>query len=445
MSSSKPHTGNHSFPTVNPITPEDVLSETDAGDDMQRRVHYQVGYAALYCLRMLEPNSDLQEVYCEQHEDVLLKRQDHLFVGVQVKTRADGMEPLKASDAAVLNALERFVRLEILFPGQFERYILVSNGGLWCQKRNSANLPYLLDLAREHIAADSADCAPLKRISDKLTKMLLKKKADGKQLALDRATANSLVRQVLAKTHVEEEAPGLNDIESRLIKVLQRLPEFQGCRYDELKRAINGLIQASSEAGSLSANDALTAYVALSPDPSNARIQVVVDGKRLTREKILSLLRSHLQPRALLSPHQPITIAELPSGMRRMELKMSAGGLSASNIDLAKDLRSSTETLLLEWLHKFGSVQANKQYEHLYVLVRSECQEAYDQQLTTVRPFGDSLLKEIRQRLRARFQIEPEKLWGCHYEHLMGMASLLTEECKLWWSQVFDLPKDISL
>lgn len=424
-------------------TPETVLSATDRGDDMQRRLRYQASCAALYGLKLLELESELEEIFCEQHEDVLLKRKDGRFVGVQVKTRADGLEPLKASDPMVLSSLRRFVELEIQFPAQFERFVLFSNGGVWRRERSAHNLAYLLELARTPFE-DDTDQRPLKTFTERCVKNLFTA-AFKKRFPLDKPALIVLTQKVLGKTHVEEETPGLNDMESRLVKCLNALSEFQGRRYDELSRAIRSLTQASFEAASLVGIDSLTAYVALANNPAEARAQTIVDGKRLTSAKILELLRGQLQPSALLRANSQIAVTELPPGMRRMELKMSAGGLSATNIDLAKDLRNSTETLLLEWLHKYGSAQANTRYEHLHTLVRVECQEAYDQIVQPNTLFGDQLLKEIRQRLNECQQREQDKLWGCRYEHLLGMTGLLTEECKLWWSEEFPLPEATSL
>jgi hypothetical protein len=54
-------------------TVEQVLSLTDPGDDMQRRLRYQASYGALLCLNLIADN-DLSEVFCEHHEDFLIKK-----------------------------------------------------------------------------------------------------------------------------------------------------------------------------------------------------------------------------------------------------------------------------------------------------------------------------------------------------------------------------------
>ena len=53
--------------------PEEVLSLRDPGDDMQRRLRYQAAYGALLCLNLLD-EQDYVQIFCEQHEDFLIKK-----------------------------------------------------------------------------------------------------------------------------------------------------------------------------------------------------------------------------------------------------------------------------------------------------------------------------------------------------------------------------------
>jgi hypothetical protein len=74
-------------------TVEQVLSMMDPGDDMQRRLRYQASYGALLCLDLLA-DEEIVEIFCEHHEDFLVKKSVGQYVGVQVKTRLpeDGEE-----------------------------------------------------------------------------------------------------------------------------------------------------------------------------------------------------------------------------------------------------------------------------------------------------------------------------------------------------------------
>jgi len=65
--------------------PEDVLSQRDPGDDMQRRLRYQAAYGALICLELMD-EIDCAQVFCEHHEDFLIKKLSGKYTGIQVKT-----------------------------------------------------------------------------------------------------------------------------------------------------------------------------------------------------------------------------------------------------------------------------------------------------------------------------------------------------------------------
>lgn len=76
------------------------------------------------------PNPEFVAVYCENHEDVLLRKATGKYVGVQVKTRKFDLEPFKATDKAVIRAIGRFAHLEAAFPQWFDEYRFVSESFL---------------------------------------------------------------------------------------------------------------------------------------------------------------------------------------------------------------------------------------------------------------------------------------------------------------------------
>ena len=129
-------------------TVEQVLSRMDPGDDMQRRLRYQASYGALLSLDLLA-DDQVVEVFCEHHEDFLVKTKSGQYMGVQVKTRLPGEGPFKTGDDAVRNALERFVALEIAFPNQFVRFVLVANCDFYDVGKAETNLGFVLARLKE--------------------------------------------------------------------------------------------------------------------------------------------------------------------------------------------------------------------------------------------------------------------------------------------------------
>lgn len=107
-------------------TPAEVLSDRDPGDDMQRRLRYQAAYGALLCLECVD-NEGFSEVFCEHHEDFLVRTRSGLYVAVQVKTRAMHLGAFRSNETPVTTALARFVQLDKEFPSSFEAFVLVAN------------------------------------------------------------------------------------------------------------------------------------------------------------------------------------------------------------------------------------------------------------------------------------------------------------------------------
>ncbi len=108
-------------------SPDTVPTTGDPGDDTARRYRYQFTYAGILCCSLLDDTLDVIEVFCEHHEDVLVKHANGLFTGCQVKTRAPEGEPWKANDEAIEAACARFVALENEFPGKFRAFVIVTN------------------------------------------------------------------------------------------------------------------------------------------------------------------------------------------------------------------------------------------------------------------------------------------------------------------------------
>lgn len=124
------------------LDPGDTLDTKDPGDDTQRRFRYQHAYAAIQCAKLLHPDCKHDTVYCENFEDILLRKKTGAFEGVQVKTRQFKGEPFKSSDAALKKSIARFAELEKKFPGKFEAYHFVSSGFI-STGRHYASLPVI--------------------------------------------------------------------------------------------------------------------------------------------------------------------------------------------------------------------------------------------------------------------------------------------------------------
>ena len=155
-----------SISDISNITPESILSESDKGDEMIRRVRFQLTASAIFCLNLLDPTSNLEEVYCEHHEDILLKTGDGRFHGIQVKTREQDHGAFEANDQQVKKSITRFILLYKQFPGRFLRFTLLSNVGFYSlNPKSHKSLAYIISLAKE-------DSSELRKTNTKIGKWL---------------------------------------------------------------------------------------------------------------------------------------------------------------------------------------------------------------------------------------------------------------------------------
>ena len=129
-------------------SPDELLALGDPGDETANRYRFQWTWAAVVCCMLLDDTEDVEELFCEHHEDVLLRHQDGSFTGHQVKTRRDDQPPWKAKDEAVVTACVRFAKLESDYPNMFRHYCFLTNHPLFSAK-NGQDLSHLLQSIKD--------------------------------------------------------------------------------------------------------------------------------------------------------------------------------------------------------------------------------------------------------------------------------------------------------
>lgn len=417
---------------VTSLSPDQEVSTSDTGDDVQRRFRYQAAYSAMLSLQLLDENSEFSEVFCEHHEDTLVKKKNDKFVGVQVKTRLPGKNPYKANDDEIVSSIVRFVELNQTYPEQFERFVIATNHAFWTEdKASNQNLKHVIELARNGIASSDAD---IKSVTKYAKKILTASKAKGINAAIE------TVVDVLSKTEIDDKLPKFEDVELRISQLIPMFyPDGKTARYENLINSARELINIAFQAGSLANISALQIYFAYCKDPKQELELSIIDGKRITKNQTQDVLTRFISSKVLLQTTHKTLIEELPKDTNVIDLKMAQGDVFYTNIQLTKDHKYSLEYLLDTWLYKYGSKKANEHFDHLKVIILNECTEVFDNTYKKGEPFGQAMLNELRQRLRNRFEKEKHLFFDCEYEHLLGMTGILTEMCEVWWSDRFDI------
>jgi len=404
------------------ITPADVAAVGDPGDDTGRRFDYQHTYAAILCCSLLDPSSGCSEVFCEHHEDILM-RMAQGFQGVQVKTRNPDGDAWKATDPAILSALCRFVQLDAQWPGQFCGFLIATNHFFFNSAETGSNLKHLLELATQ---ANDFDSAP-KKLKTFIRKIVNATKATAAK-----------VLATLKKTRCTSDLPKLDDIKQELRETICGVySPAQAAVTATLKRLADALVSEARRAASLDHRDALPGYFAALLNAEEQGVTRLIAGKRIDKDRFLVVLTQSLQNHSLLIPTTSPVAPLAAKKHTRLEKKLEAGGLSAVSINAAKDLQASALHKFLEWREALGEEEALKRYAHIKTAVLSDCSSAHETASENQPPFGRAMLQGLKERISRRRQEGQTPLFDCLNEHLEGCAYELTNECKVWWSKPF--------
>lgn len=408
-------------------TPEITTSKSDPGDDIIRRFRYQCTYAAILSIAILLKDSVIKEIYCEHHEDVLMKTTDNRLIGIQVKTRDVDLGAYKAEDKQIENSIKRFVELEMEFNDSFTNFVIATNVG-FVKDKTSKGLHYILELC--------ANADPQKK---REVKKWLNKIADKSRSDID------TVIKVLKKTRLKSDIGNIDDIEAKLNLKLDELPELDQSTLGELKQISSELIKLHIDASSLKHKSPLNEYFIYQKEPTKSEEQEIIKGKKITKVGLMKIIGKYQTDKInIYLKDDPDNLVNL-TDTSKMEIKLDAGGVSNDNIQLLKDNKFSMEQKTASWIHKWGAKKSGKRYNQIKSIVHNECQHAYDDHVSTKESSNDrnsngtKMLVALRTALKERYKLDNNLFLGCSPEHLYGMAGILTADCKVWWSEKFDL------
>jgi len=398
-------------------SPENTVAGGDPGDETANRYRFQWTWAAVVCCMLLDDTEDVQEVFCEHHEDVLLKHQDGCFTGHQVKTRGDDQPPWKAKDEAVLVACARFAKLESEYPGRFRRFCFLTNHPLY-SAGNGQDLPHILQSIK-----DVASVSDLPSIVASWVR----------RVARSADVTGAVAFAALSKTVAKAELPKLRDAVMRLIDAIaQCWAPAADCSHDAVKRAAQALIDECGRASSLDHEQLLPAYVIATVD-DNADMVARIDGKRMTLARVEKILEHGRDSTATLAGDPTLCVEPGEGSTELLDKKLDAGGFSVVSKNSAEDLRGKADYLGIRWIKKYGHDKGLQRYDHVRSLVLSDAGRAFDATQTETDCFGLAMSEDLRRRFRER-RMAGDQLFGSTDEHLEGTAFSLTAQCKVVWS-----------
>lgn len=399
------------------ITAEHTVPVKDQGAETARRYRFQHTWAAIACCALFDQTRSVEEVYCEHHEDVLLRHTDGTFSGHQVKSRGADQRPWKATDAHVKAAFGQFVRLEARHPDQFRSFCFLTNHPFH-RATNAASVVHILNTVCKATTTDD--------LPRSVQSWLI-------QLAVTSDVDELVVFRALKKTTVSSDLPKLDDALNRLVQTLGIFwDQASECSVEVLTSAARRLIDECSRASSLDHQQLLPAYLG-STDSIEVANAALINGKRMTLERVQRVLHEGMNTTApLTGPSETL----IPPGRGSTDLlrrKLAAGGFSMVSSNSAEDLRDRADYLGIAWTKRLGASRGLDRYGHIRALVLNDAARAFEATRNDDHPYGP----EMREALRARFRdrrSKGEQLYDCSDEHLEGMAYSLTAQCTIYWS-----------
>lgn len=406
-------------------TPDITLGTDDPGDDIARRFRYQQTYAAIVCCMIMDNTYDISEVFCEHHEDVLLKHTDGTFTGLQVKTRQTNQPLWKTNDESVKYSCVRFAKLEADFPGHFRGFRFLTNHPL-AATNNGQDIAHVLMTIKTALGVANLTGAVLRFLNG---------------IASEAGCTNQIAFVALSKTEANSDLPKLQDIEQRLVTTLCSLwNQANDCSYDSVVRAARALANECGRASSLAHEDDVPAYVSAVSSSDDLESAARIEGKRMTQTRVVRVLNYGLNETAPLNGN-PATSARPGTGaLELLNKKLDAGGFSAVSRNSADDLRDKADYLGTVWMAKYGSTKGLQRYTHVRSLVLNDAAKSFEATKTDEKPFGPQMLAELNKRFLLR-RLDGSQLYDCSNEHLEGFAYSLSSECKVQWSK--DRPWEI--
>lgn len=404
------------------LRPTTVIDKNDPGDETLKRFRYQITYSCIASLTILQTET-VEAIYCEHFEDVLVEMKTGKFVGIQVKTKSLTLGGFDCQDEAMIDSITKFIKLKTRFPVTFERFVIVTNN----------------DFSKVKPAIDLAIF--VKTCKDGNGHILLTPRSKSKTWVQNLSKkCKCSDKDVLDTLSMVELKPysSIDDIRKGLISELRVLTRLADFTYGKLEALADQLILVHFNASSLQLEDGNNYHI-LQLNPSEESDKNIIENKKITKEILNRIIERAVVNPVSLFIKDNIPIDDIPRGYQTLEIKMDAGQISSDNIILFKDNKYSVENLMATWLYK-DIDQAEAKYQQIRLIVNNECQVVYDEMiLAGSGAFGTEMLIEVRKNLKKRYQDDPASFYDLKIEHLFGMAGILTEECKVWWSTKFEI------
>lgn len=404
--------------TVTP-SPVDARDNDDPGDETQRNFRYQHAYGVILLIAANRGQLPYNSLWCEQHEDFLGERQDGLYDAYQIKTATPEDGPWVWTRPGLRDSVRRFARLHRKYPDKIRAFFFVSN--VECLDSHAVDRIGRSPIRLIEAIGNSTVVGPIRKTLEDLQDHC--------------ECSEGEILYVLERTRLHK-GPGRDSFDDEIAHShLSTLEACSAMTAAQRTRCLDALIQVVYRASALAV-----------PDPSR-HWYVVAGGqqddpylrsKRIDVSAVQNVLGEMAQcPFSYVATTRPLSLGTAEGRKTALEQKLLRGGLM-EYVDLVRDRAVSAERHLIELAH-LRPAEIDALLNQVTAVVKAACDEARLDASQHPAPYGLRMLRDVHSRLRHIADKRPEMVYRQPYELLAGVAGMLTEDCRVWWSERFAL------
>ncbi|MDH1814051.1 dsDNA nuclease domain-containing protein [Comamonas aquatica] len=405
-----------------------ATAPSDLGDETQERFRYQWAIGVWLLAQSLTGDRTICALWCEHHEDYLLELSTGRYVAVQVKTDSRENARWRWSDTALVDSLTRFCVLEKIHGAAIDCYEFISNAA-----------PYVPGVTAKRVESLAASPARLIQCCCQASTYLDVPEPYKIAFArlVNKTGGNAAVLfQVLRKLKFAQ-GPVLRGYDDTFaVSIVPKLPGCAAlsavscCR---LRDELIGLVQAACRLR-VDGIDGAVAYLA-----TNGRPDAAIRGKCITPESAAEVLARVRQPSFLyVNSGAGIDIGVNVGRTDVLNRKMRNAYLGSQFEPLRMRMDAADQRLMERALLESDNFDSIANQLISTVLVECKDAEAMAFDHADEKTRGLAIYKQILQRMDSLAKEEPERVCREPKDTLMGIAGMLSGECKFAWGTPLD-------
>jgi hypothetical protein len=205
-----------------------------------------------------------------------------------------------------------------------------------------------------------------------------------------------------------------------------------------LRVVLEALIARIAQASSLVSADPARDWIGLTRQTNE---DPFLFAKRITTDDINLTVRDAVATGFSFLPElASLKLGDAAGRLNTLSKKMIRGGL-APHYEMMRRRALTAEQALLDLSTRPNAGRTLcSQIENV---VLAECDDANLRASQACGQFGPAMLIDVQDRLKRIAETEPARVHRQSYDLLVGVAGLLTSECKVWWSEQFELEVEL--